>query len=296
MNITEVTVGRYGSILASPFSHFPEKTIVLDRKNIDFGMAPDYNAEYWKIRCKANPLTEGRTTRGNPLWRSSLAFQIRSKELGNWNRNIGLPYIRRDTTSALTSDLFLCMREGIPFKTRSIRYDYVTNWVHVYDVPVLFYDIEKGIITKFTYNGKYNKFVSMVFRWVGIYVKLVKRKPTFIRRDSIPTGGIIITPIDIDEVYEPINSRGKFIRTLEAINPLVLHKWVEQCIDRQENEELSDEELDRRHPLEQRNTERPSLAPRRPGPRRQFSTREEPTDRTLVNIRERNDLFDPSPF
>ncbi len=135
------------------------------RSTKEWGTAPDYNEEYRRIRWP-------RESGARPRWKTLLLSDRARKVRGEWTKEYA--HLR------LKSDLLICVRENIPFKTKTLEYKPIDQWIYVNGLRTMRYDIETGHIVEFTYSGVYNKVTSMMLRACNIYVKLLKGKPTYI--------------------------------------------------------------------------------------------------------------------
>lgn len=168
----------------------PRLVILLERANTDWGEAPKYNEAYRKIRWPGNNLkvvhTNGRPI--NPTWLSLINYQIGKKSRGTWKYH--------DIRSSLYRDITTCMRENIPFKTKSVEYKPKEQTLYVNGRPTIKYDLEDGTLYSFTYSGVYNKVVSLILRLFDIRIKMLNRKLTLMN-----TEGEVVRIIDINTVY-----------------------------------------------------------------------------------------------
>lgn len=181
------------------------------RSSVDWGEAPNYTEEYRRIRWHRNPIQTitvngvitlgdpGFPKGGTPTWKLSLRENVGKKRAGTWNGRTHL-YSKSDTRTWLKVDMLTCMRENIPFRTKTFEYRPSTQTIYVNNIGVLFYDLRKGHITHFTYGGVYNKITSLLFRMFFIGAKL-KNKKLVIE----PDGGFLavdIELVDLNKIYE----------------------------------------------------------------------------------------------
>ena len=247
----------------SYFQFDPDLPELINNLETDFGEAPNYNKAYWAIR-HVEPLLRD-TVR--PTWLLQMRDRIRKQQTGYYNylgtqNNGRFSYIKKDTRRNLIGDLTRCMRYNIPFKTKSIRFDNKTGWVSVYGINRLFYDFTRGIITKFTYGGHYNKFVNVIFRELGILVKVINKVPNFIYMQHVSTPNIgywqdAYLSLNIHSVYENVNDEGKYVKGTKVINSKTATRWVLAEIHRlgTPGEDISNitvEELLRRNPIDKK--------------------------------------------
>jgi hypothetical protein len=162
----------------------PELELMLSRSVKDWGQAPNYTEEYRKIRW--NPDSERIVGRGifMPSWISRIRTERTKKANNRWNR-LGRVYEKPDTSMGYMRDLKHCMRENIPFQTKSTWYNPADQWIYLYGNRALQYDLCSGKIIAFTFSGVYNKVTSFIFRKFGINVFNHKRKPAFINSRGI---------------------------------------------------------------------------------------------------------------
>jgi len=206
-------------------------TILKQRSEMEWGEAPNYNESYRSIRwpSRSVPNGTGGTHFSKPDWKKFLLENISKKTAGNWNNviynrrnNDILPGIGRnrvgdlrylDTRTHLRLDLFKCMSNNIPFKTKTLFYNPRDTTLYICDVPVVKYDIESGLIVSFSYCGVYNKRISLMLRMIGINVitknrKLIHAKvvsteynTTGTRLIRRPEVGWLFTPIELNKIY-----------------------------------------------------------------------------------------------
>lgn len=203
----------------------PRFDLLRERSTKDWGEAPGYNAEYKKIRWPGStpmpperpedvlPGEIPRTTIFYPLpsWLSLIRADLEKKRSGEWTKN----YAR----IRLRSDISTCIRENIPFKTKTFEYKPETQWVYVNGIPALRYDIRTGHIIDFSYSGVYNKRTSLLFRMFDIYITLKKGK-LILKHRSVRPARVIIgdlarthfnetvmmeIPINITQIYNFID-------------------------------------------------------------------------------------------
>lgn len=217
-----------------------------ERSDKDWGTAPKYNQEYRLLRWPGvkkadlephayypnddylSPAVIGIDPRRlTPLWLSKLSHDKERKSNGLWNR-YGGPHRRNETRMALISDIKSCMKENIPFKTRSLEYRPSDQWIYVCGNRTIRYDLDTGKLIAFTYSGVYNKVTSLMLRHFEINVTLVRRKlvwsreviPTVEERPSHPgiRGQLETEIISLDRIYylEDYNLRRSAVFTIDS--------------------------------------------------------------------------------
>lgn len=199
----------------------PVFTLLDERCDMYWGESPNYNEAYRKIRWPAVPIGfdrndeiegfEGIPLRARrdpyyttPSWVNSLESDTRRKRRGEWTG--------KDTRFRLHQDLLQCMRENIPFKTKSLEYNPKDQWIYVYGNRTMRYNIRSGMVDAFTYSGVYNKVTSLFLRNFSIQVKLIRRKliwVPYVRRRVrlISTHNTVLfrytsLEIDLNKIYE----------------------------------------------------------------------------------------------
>lgn len=252
-------------------SRRPLLDLMLERANKDWGENPVDNPEYRKIRWPGipwqvtdmsniinhaahlgnvwgeptiDPLTPrvplqslhgpGRRVAQKPQWKLRMEDHRRRKTQGFWNgglSNMRRGFSRQDTHASLRFDLFSCMKENIPFKTRSLEYKPQDQWVYIKGTPVVKYDIYKGEIEGFTYSGVYDKVITLMLRHIFyLDIKLVRRNLIWYER-SFAYWGANVRPRELarsgtlEPVETPILLEGFYIPIAKPrmwlINPLL---------------------------------------------------------------------------
>lgn len=201
----------------------PLLELMRSRSFKDWGEAPTYNEEYSRIRWPAGHIPEtpftnpvnGRLIRTSiPVWMFNLRYDISLKNRGLWNRNRSGAFsnIRRDTARVLMLDIRNCMRNNIPFKTRTYEYDPKTTTLYVGETGQIRYSLETGRICSFTYGGTYDKRMNLMLRRFSIYV--VKKGRKLIYSHSVISEDLEIGLNDIIPVPENDPDRTHQIREL----------------------------------------------------------------------------------
>lgn len=211
----------------------PRFGLLRSRCEMDWGEAPKYNEAYRKLRWPAAPVVHAttqdeleeradrqarRAQRGmtgtledyespvilrdyypKPMWKALMQGDLAKKRNGEWTHK----FIR----IKLKSDLVTCLSNNIPFKTKTFEYKPIDQWIYVNGIRALRYDLRTGYLVDFTYSGVYNKRTSLLFRMFGIYVKLIKQKPTYsvhaprsrTRLENEATGREVV--LDVNRMY-----------------------------------------------------------------------------------------------
>jgi len=123
------------------------------RKFKDFGVAPDYNEDYRRIRWPADQYTRNR---------ASIRYDLNCKREGRWTN--------RSTGQRLNVDLCICLTNNIPFKTKCLRYDHRTSILHINETGWIMWDVVRNRTESFNLGNRYDKLVAMFFRRLGIDV------------------------------------------------------------------------------------------------------------------------------
>jgi hypothetical protein len=189
---------------------------------MDWGEAPKYNEAYRKIRWP-HPSNGTFRSAGKPMWLSNIEYDIRLKTRGVWNNRTGNSrhniYLKPDTRSRLMSDLTFCVSQNIPFKTKSLEYKSVDQYVYVYGVRVLKYDLETGCFSHFTYSGIYNKVTSLLLRNFDLAITRHKNDIVWRISEQYPT-----IKIDLNTIYPLVhkdhiaeNTRGNIVSSYRNI-------------------------------------------------------------------------------
>lgn len=165
------------------------------RRTWDLGLESSIMPGYVEVSDTDEGITETRRFRRSPIWKSTMANQMSLKADGRWTRKIARNNIK--------FDIELCMRENIPFKTKTFEYKPSDNWLYVNGLRALKFDLVTGYIAHFTFSGVYNKVVSLTLRMFDINVKLQRRKLKWINDNRVRPGArnpitAVAAEVDID--------------------------------------------------------------------------------------------------
>lgn len=222
--MTSTAIERLNQIVSNIQSERDLRIEELEARSFkDWGVAPNYNEDYRKIRWYSNKfippnledsLNLTSTVQSGPLngyskpaWKHQMHYELERKNQGLWNRPRirSINYVKKDTKLALERDLQNCMVENIPFKTRSVEYNPRDQWVYVYGNRAIQYDIYSSRIIAFTYSGVYNKVTSLFFRMFGLNIKLHARKLIWkYKKESLQSiSGIpdTVVHLDLNTIY-----------------------------------------------------------------------------------------------